>query len=135
MILDTSFLSHLIDEVPEAWDKSTEIHEEEFEKNITSVILFELYYGARLDENSDLVRKVNNISMMYNIRRMGKDEAFEGAERLANADLAEGGESGVEFEDAMIAGVAAYYGESVLTENVDDFRKLGVEVEEFSFDR
>lgn len=132
MILDTVFCSYLINEEEEAWEKATEVFEENSDISITPVILFELYYGAFLDENSELVRRVSNIARMYDMKSMNEDDIVEGAERLARADLEEGGESGVGQRDGMIGGVAANRGEEVLTENVDDFEKLNVSVEDFT---
>mgnify|MGYP000430479023 CR=1 FL=1 len=131
MILDTNFLSDLIDGEQEAWEKAKEIHGENNSNSITPIVLFELYFGAKYDENDELVRMVNNILTMYNIEGMDIDAAKEGATLLADADLQEGGESGVETEDAMIAGSAACNNHTVLTDNVLDFNKLGVDVENF----
>jgi predicted nucleic acid-binding protein len=50
---------------------------------------------------------------------------------LAGADEQAGGESGVGWIDAMIAAVGEGYDEPVLTENVEDFERLGVEVEKY----
>lgn len=131
MILDTNFVSGLIDEDPDTFSKATEINDTSETNKVTPVVLFELYYGAFADENSDLVRRVTNIAAIYEIANMGEEEVKEGALRLAMADIKEGGESGVEIPDAMIGGVAACRNEKVVTGNVDDFEKLGVDIEEF----
>ena len=49
----------------------------------------------------------------------------------AQADKEQGGNSGADTIDAMIAAVAETAGEKVITENVTDFRQLGVGVESF----
>jgi predicted nucleic acid-binding protein len=46
---------------------------------------------------------------------------------LAAADRGAGGDSGVETNDAYIGAVVNVLGESVLTANVVDFQRLGVE--------
>lgn len=133
MILDTVFLSHIIKENQKAFDKAEEIHQVEKENSITSTTLFELYYGAFSEESEELVRRVNNLSKMYNMKKLNKESILEGAELLADADISEGGDCGVGQRDAMIAGIAAAHNESVLTVD-DDFEKLDVDVEIFSID-
>jgi predicted nucleic acid-binding protein len=61
------------------------------------------------------------------------DEALvrEAASRLADADREAGGDSGIGVNHAYVAAVAASYDEPVLTENVADFKALGVEVETY----
>ncbi|KAA9408441.1 PIN domain-containing protein [Haloarcula hispanica] len=134
MILDTNFISNLINGNEEAWEKALEINEKDENKSITEVVLFELYYGAFADENEELVRLVSNIATMYDMKNLGEEEIIEGAKRLAEADNSEGGDSGVGYRDGMIGGVAACHSEVVLTENVTDFEKLDVDIEEFNSD-
>lgn len=52
---------------------------------------------------------------------------------LARADTKAGGpgESGIDDIDPMIAAVADQLGDSVLTDNVEDFEKLGVGIETY----
>jgi|GEM_PF-648032 len=134
MILDTNFVSAIINGEEEAWDKAEDLHEEDETVRITEVVLFELFYGAFYDENEKLVREVSNIATMYEMENLDEDSIIEGAQKLSKADLDEGGESGVEPRDGMIGGIAAQNGEDVVTENVDDFNKLDVDVREFNSD-
>ncbi|WP_232685911.1 PIN domain-containing protein [Halobacterium zhouii] len=131
MILDTNFLSHLIDEDQEAWDVARDIHANDVDKKITPVVLFELYYGAVSNGDENLIRRVRNVAKMYDMVPMSDDKVMLGAELLADADSKEGGDCGVGQRDGMIAGVAADEDEPVLTENVSDFEKLDVGLEEF----
>lgn len=62
-----------------------------------------------------------------------KDEtiAHRAGQLLARADQAAGGESGIDTVDPMIAAIADIYDEPVLTDNVEDFEALGVDVETY----
>jgi predicted nucleic acid-binding protein len=50
---------------------------------------------------------------------------------LASADDAAGGDAGVGENDAYIAAMADILDDSVLTENTDDFERLGVSTESY----
>lgn len=132
MILETTFVSHLMKGNDGAFEKAQELHEKGETQWITPVVLFELYYGAYMAEDEELVRLVSNVARMFEIAYMKEEESEHGARLLAQADLAEGGNCGVERPDAMIAGVASQLGETVITENVEDFRKLRSDIEEFT---
>jgi predicted nucleic acid-binding protein len=65
--------------------------------------------------------------------RIDVDEeiARRSGELLAAADDAVGGSSGVGANDAYIAAVADVFDDTVLTDNVTDFQRLGVSVESY----
>lgn len=130
MIIDTSFIIELLDENPDAFQKATEVYEDEEMCYITPVVFHELYYGALASQDEEEVRKVLNILTMYRMADMSEEESRKSARLLADADLSEGGDCGVGHRDAMIAGVADSMNDDVLAKD-SDFEKLNVGVERF----
>jgi len=68
---------------------------------------------------------------MYPPIEINEKTARRAAQLLADADRREGEDSGVDNEDGLIGAVAERVDEPVLTDNVDDFETLGVEVETY----
>jgi hypothetical protein len=90
----------------------------------------ELSYGATFGDE-DEQRKVQNALRMYPIVQQDGTIAHCAGRLLAQADVASGGESGIDKVDPMVAAVGDYYNEPVLTANIDDFEALGVDVETY----
>ena len=131
MILDTSFLIHLGEEEENAFQKALELKKRGVKQQVALPTVFELYYGAAYTNSDEEYRKVQNLLLMYPIVELDKEISEKAAELLAKADRKEGGESGVDNEDALIGAVAFDLDEAVLTDNITDFSKLGVKIEPY----
>ena len=129
MLLDTSFLIDLMDGDPTAVEKAEEIERNLIQQRLSSMTLFELYYGvSRSDRSEQERRQVESVLASKPVHPadtavMRKAGAFSG--RLAN----EG--SPVDDGDVVIAATADVVGEPVLTRNVADFDRLGVDIESY----
>lgn len=131
MILDTSFLLDLKDGDRGAFERGVELHEAGVMQRVAFSTATELWYGAAFTQSIEEQRRVRNLLLMYPFVAGDEETARLAGELLAAADRTEGGESGVETEDAVIAAAAKRFEEPVLTRNVDDFEKLGVAVETY----
>lgn len=76
-------------------------------------------------------RDVRNRLLGYPRIEVNGEIARTAGKLLAEADDREGGNSGVGLNDAYVAATADILDEAVLTANVSDFEKLGVEVETY----
>lgn len=131
MILDTSFLLDLKDGETDAWDKAIEMGESDEQQRIALPSVFELYYGVAFTDSEEERRKTQNLIHMYYLASVDESTSKLGAELLAQADVNNGGNSGVDNEDAIIGAVAEKLDEPVVTDNIDDFKRLGVNHEEY----
>jgi predicted nucleic acid-binding protein len=127
VILDTSYLIDLFDEQPAAFEKGTELVENNIVQRVPSPVVMELSYGVAVSEKGEW-RAVHNALRMYPIIPLDEMIAQRAGKLLADADVVAGGESGIDKVDPMVAAVSAHIDEPVLTANVDDFEALGVEV-------
>ena len=130
MILDTSFLIDLFDGREGAFEKGIELSESKTVQRVPSPVIMELSYGAEFGDKDER-RNVRNALRMYPVVDQDETIAHCAGQLLAQADLAAGGESGIDKVDPMIAAVADHYDEPVLTANTGDFEALGVEVETY----
>lgn len=131
MILDTSFLLDLKDGDSDAFEKATDLYESAAVQRVSTVTAAELQYGATYAASEDERRRVRNLLSMYPLVPVAEDIALEAGELLAEADRRADGTSGVDTEDSYIAATAAQHAEAVLTRNVTDFERLGVDVETY----
>jgi predicted nucleic acid-binding protein len=129
VLLDTSFLIDLMDGDPAAVEKAEEIERNLIQQRLSSMTLFELYYGvSRSDRSEQERRQVESVLASKPVHPadtavMQKAGTLSG--RLAN----EG--SPVDDGDVVIAATADVVGEPVLTRNVADFDRLGVDIESY----
>lgn len=130
MILDTSFLIDLFDGQQDAFDKGVELSESQVVQRVPAPVVTELSYGASFGD-TDEQRKVRNALQMYPVVQQDEPLAHRAGQLLAQADVAAGGESGIDKVDPMVAAVADHYNEPVLTANVEDFEALGVDIETY----
>ena len=91
----------------------------------------EIEYGAEYELEEDERRRIRNVSRMYSVTRLDEEMARRAGQLHTRADKKQGGNSGVDAIDAMVAAVAETAGETVITEDVTDFQQLGVSVESF----
>lgn len=131
MILDTSFLIHLFRGRDDAHRKGDELGRDGVIQRVPAPVVTELSYGVGLYGSEDEQRQFENAMRMYPVVDLDRDLARRAGELLARTDATAGGESDIDKIDPMIAAVADVLDEPVLTENVDDFETLGVEVETY----
>ncbi|MDS0295598.1 PIN domain-containing protein [Halogeometricum luteum] len=126
MILDTAFVLDLLDGDEGAVSKAEQLEADGAVLKMPAMTVLELYIGIGTGAADD--------SEERRIRRVIDDLPFvpmdEEVSRRAGRRL---GESGAARRkgDAAIAATAEIAGEPVLTRNVDDFERLGVEVETY----
>jgi hypothetical protein len=130
VILDTSFLIDLFDGQQDAFEKGLELSEAQTVQRVPTPVVMELSYGSEFG-NEDERRNVRNALRMYPVVEQNETIAHRAGQLLARADQQTDGESGIDKVDPMVAAVGDVYDEPVLTDNVEDFAALGVEVEAY----
>lgn len=127
MIVDSSYIFELDAEA--AFQKGVALAEDGVALRVPTPVVTEVRYGVESVRGSATAREVENRLMGQTVEPVDEVVARTAASLLATADDEYGGDSGADFVDAMIAGVAQKYEEPVLTQNVQDFQRLGVSVE------
>lgn len=129
MLLDTSFLIDLMNGDADAIEKARELETELVQQRISSMTLFELYYGiARATESKAEREKVEGVLASKPIHP-ADTAVMRKAGRIAGELRNEG--TPVGDGDVIIAATAAVVDEPVLTRNVEDFERLDVEIESY----
>lgn len=131
MILDTNYLIKLFKGHQDAHDKARELHAANEIQRVPAPVFAEIEYGAEFELDEDERRRIRNVSRMYSVTQLNEEMARRAGQLHAQADKSEGGNSGADAIDAMVAAVADIAGEKVVTDNVTDFQQLGVGVEPF----
>ena len=131
MILDTSYLVKLFGGHPGAHQKARELHDKREIQRVPAPVFAKVEYGAEYELEEDERRRIRNVSRMYSVTRLDEEMARRAGQLHAQADEEQGGNSGADAIDAMVAAVAETAGEKVITKNVTDFQQLGVGVESF----
>lgn len=131
MILDTAFLVHLFRERPDAFEKGVQLAREGVIQRVPTPAVAELSYGIERWGSADEMRTVDNAMRMYPVVDLTRELADRAGVLGARADGTVGRESDIDKVDPMVAAVAEFYDEPVLTENVSNFQTLGVEVETY----
>lgn len=129
MLLDTSFLIDLMNGDEGAVEKAQELETDLIQQRLSSMTLFELYYGvARSGQSKDEREKVENVLASKPIHP-ADTAVMRKAGRLSGELVNEG--NAVEDGDVIIGATADVVEEPVLTRNVDDFERLDVEIETY----
>jgi len=130
MILDTSFLIDLMSQQPEAVKKFWELQEQNENLFIATPAIFELWSGiARSSKPEAEKKKVAQIVESQMILSLEKGSAEEAGK--IDGFLCKEGQT-IDPEDCMIAGIAKYYDEVVLTRNVKHFNRIkGLKIESY----
>ena len=129
MLLDTSFLIDLMNGDEDAVEKARELETELVQQRISSMTLFELYYGiARATESENERQNVEDVLASKPIHP-ADTAVMRKAGRLAGKLQNEGEPVG--DGDVIIAATAKVVDEAVLTRNVEDFERLDVEIESY----
>lgn len=127
MIVDSSYVFEL--DTEPAFRTGVELAEAGVQLRVPAPVVAEVRYGVESVRGSATAREVENRLMGGTVEPIDETVARKAAVLLASADDEWGGDSGADFVDAMVAAVADRYSEPVLTENVEDFERLGVAVE------
>ena len=130
MILDTSFLIDLFDGRQDAFEKGLELSETRTVQRVPTPVVMELSYGAEFGGDEER-RNVQNALRMYPVVEQNETIAHRAGQLLARADQNADCESGIDKVDPMVAAVSDVYDEPILTDNVEDFKALGVGVETY----
>ncbi|WP_223174426.1 type II toxin-antitoxin system VapC family toxin [Halorubrum xinjiangense] len=129
VLLDTSFLIDLMNGDEDAVEKARELETELVQQRISSMTLFELYYGiSRATESESERQKVEDVLASKPIHP-ADTAVMRKAGRLAGELQNEG--TPVGDGDVIIAATAEVVDEPVLTRNVEGFERLDVEIESY----
>ena len=131
MIIDSSYLFDLMAERPDAFAKGTELVDRGEMQWLPTPVVAEVYYGVATARSDTTEEEVRNRLLAYPRIEVDEEIARTAGGLLASADDAAGGNAGVGANDAYIAAMAEVLDDAVLTDNVSDFRSLGVPVESY----
>ena len=129
VLLDTSFLIDLMNGDPAAVEKAEKIERDLVQQRLSSMTLFELYYGVSRSEQSGKERR--QVEQVLASKPVSPaDTAVMRKAGALSGQLANEG-SPVDDGDVIIAATADILDEPVLTRNVADFERLGVDIESY----
>ena len=129
MLLDTAFLIDLMNGDDGAVEKARELESELVQQRLSAMTLFELYYGVERSNQSEAEReKIENVLASKPVCPAGS-AVMRKAGRLSGELMNDG--TAVGDGDVIIGATADVLEEPVLTRNVDDFERLGVDVETY----
>jgi predicted nucleic acid-binding protein len=129
VLLDTSFLIDLMNGDADAIEKARELETELVQQRISSMTLFELYYGIARATESKAEREMVEGVLASKPIHPADTAVMRKAGRIAGELRNEG--TPVGDGDVIIAATAAVVDEPVLTRNVEDFERLDVEIESY----
>lgn len=129
MILDTSFLVDLLNGDEGAVKRATELEERDVPQRIPAQVVYELYVGVGYTETP--FEEVSKIQSVLDARPIVKtdDQIAEFAGRV-DGQLRRDGER-VATSDVLIGATARHFDEPVVTNNVNDFERVGAEIETY----
>jgi Predicted nucleic acid-binding protein, contains PIN domain len=129
VLLDTVFLIDLMNGDDGAVEKAREIEAELVQQRLAAMTVFELYYGIARSEQAaaerEQVEQVRGSKPIHAADSAVMRKAGRLAGELANDGIP------VDDGDVIIGATAHVVEESVLTRNVDDFKRLDVEIETY----
>jgi len=129
VLLDTSFLIDLMNGDEDAIAKARELEANLIQQRLSSMTLFELYYGIeRSNQSKGKREKVENVLSSKPVHP-ADTAVMRKAGRLSGKLVNEG--NTVDDGDVIIGVTADVVDEPVLTRNVDDLDRLGVDVETY----
>lgn len=129
MLLDTTFLIDLMRGDEAAIEKATELEANLVQQRLSSMTLFELYYGVARSNQADAERRrVENVLASKPV--YPADTAVIRKAGRLSGELANDGDS-IADGDVIIGATADIADEPVLTRNVADFERLDVAIETY----
>lgn len=131
MILDSSFLIHVMSRHDGALEKLDEIEERGVPQRIPALAVYELYVGVGRGSLPDRERgKIQRVLRPRTFYEVDRDLAARGG--LVEGELSAAGER-IGAADALIGATALRFDEPVLTANPDHFERIPeVEVETYA---
>ena len=129
MLLDTAFFIDLMTGDKDAVEKAREPEPDLVQQRLSTMTLFELYYGAARSNQSEAERE--KIEHVLASKPVGPADTavMRKAGRLSSELMDDG--NAFRDGDVIIGATADVLEEPVLTRNVDDFERLGVDVETY----
>jgi len=126
--LDTDFLIALFRNNPDAVKKAEEYDSINAEISTTSINAFEIYFGAFKSKNATKnVKKAEDLFNSIRVLELTLESSKKSAEILS--ELSRRG-TPIDLRDALISGIAIINGYSLVTRNVEHFRRvIGLSVE------
>jgi hypothetical protein len=129
VLLDTTFLIDLMNGDDGAVEKARELESDLVQQRLSSMTLFELYYGAARSNQSEAEREKIESVLASKPVSPADSAVMRKAGRLSGELMNDG--NAVGDGDVIIGATADVLEEPVLTRNVDDFERLGVDVETY----
>lgn len=131
MILDSSYLLDLTRGDRDAFETGERLAVRGETQWLPAPVVTEVYYGVATARSDTTAREVQNALLAYPYVEIDSVIAERAGRLLATADDEAGGHAGIEITDAHVAACADVFDDTVLTENVTDFERLGVSVETY----
>ena len=131
MIIDSSYLFDLMAEDPDAFSKGAELVENGEMQWLPTPVVAEAYYWVTTARSTTTEQALRNRLLGYPRIEVDDEIARRAGELLATADDRAGENVGVGANDGYIAAMADVLDDAVLTDNVEDFNRLGVPVETY----
>lgn len=129
VLLDTTFFIDLMNGDEGAISKARELEANLVQQRLSSMTLFELYYGIERSNQSEAEREQVETVLSSKPVHPADTAVMRKAGRLSGRLVNEG--NAVDDGDVIIAATAAVVEEPVLTRNLTDFERLGIEVETY----
>ena len=129
MLLDTSFLIDLMNGDDGAVEAARELEADLVQQRLSSMTLFELYYGIARATDAESERETVEDVLASKPVHPADAAVMRKAGRLAGELQNDGNPVG--DGDVIIGATADVLEEPVLTRNVEDFERLGVEIERY----
>ena len=129
MLLDTSFLIDLMNGDEGAVETARELERDLVQQRISSMTLFELYYGIARATDAESERETVEDVLASKPVHPADTAVMRKAGRLAGELQNDG--TPVSDGDVIIGATADVLEEPVLTRNVEDFERLDVEIENY----
>ena len=129
MLLDTSFLIDLMNGDDDAVEKAKELERNLVQQRLSAMTVFELYYGVGRVSRPEAERKKIEKVIASKPIHPADSTVMRKAGRLSGELMNDG--NAVGDGDVIIGATADVLEEPVLTRNVDDIERLGVDVETY----
>jgi predicted nucleic acid-binding protein len=129
VILDTSFLIDLMNGDDGAIQRTREMEANFVQQRLSSMTLFELYYGVPLSTEPETERETIEQVLTSKPIHPADTAVMREAGRLAGELQNEG--TPIDDGDVIVGATAEVVAEPVLTRNIDDFERLGVDIETY----
>lgn len=121
MILDTSFIIDLMKNNGNALEKAKELERSSLPVRATAISVFELWQGLEDIQNE---KKREKIELFLSSMGLLSFDVYSAKKAgTLYAELERKGET-IEPEDCMIAGIALFHDETILTRNKKHFEKI-----------